>query len=771
MALQHDDLTKREVEILLLLAEGLSDREIAERLVMTINTVKWYNRQIYRILGVGSRTQAIARARELHVIRDAHGATPFSTAGYRTPQHILPVETTHFIGRARELDAIKRLLDTAHLLTLVGPPGTGKTRLALQVAREVADTYREGVSLVSLAPISDPALVTQAIASVIGVTEIHDQSLSDTLKHALRESQLLLLLDNVEHLLSAAPQVAELLSAAPHLRVLATSREPLHLYGEQEYPVPPLELPDLEQFDPLDPQALAGCESVALFVQQAQAVRSDFALTTENAADIAKICVRLDGLPLALELAAARIKVLTPRTLLNRLVRRLDTLTGGAQDLPVRQQTLQNTIAWSYDLLNEGEKTLFARMAVFRGGCSLEAGEAVCSEGLPRDVFDGLASLVDKSLVQQKVDSQGEPRFLMLETILEYAGERLVESGQAETIRRRHAEHFVRLAERAAPELRQAQQRYWFRLLETEHENMRAVLDWSLGAGDSALGVRLAGALGLFWYAYGYHTEGRQWTQRLLDQFDTLSTEYHAGLLLTAGRMAYLYDLDAAKRHFDQALHISRELGDRVNAAWSLIFMGYAMMGEGDAALATADEGLSLFRDMHYKPGIAQALNIIGQLASFGGDDTRARLAYEECLAISQETGETRRIRYMFGNLTFLAQHEGEYERARALAEQGFRLALEMDNRLDIADSLAVLAGVMGLTGQPEQAARLLGAWEATLERMGAIPQPADKPEHDRNIAAVRAQLRSTTFEAAWREGRTMSLEQAVAWVLELSDG
>ncbi len=507
-------------------------------------------------------------------------------------------------------------------------------------------------------------------------------------------------MDNVEHVLSAAPQVAALLSAAPQLTVLATSREPLHLYGEQEYAVPPLELPDLEQ---LDPETLAECESVALFMQQARAVRSDFALTAENAADVANICVRLDGLPLALELAAARLKLLTPRTLLARLKRRLDTLTGGAQDLPVRQQTLQNTIAWSYDLLNEGEKTLFARLAVFRGGCSLEAMEAVCSEGLPLDVFDGLASLVDKSLIQQKETPHGEPRFLMLETILEYAGERLTESGQADTIRRRHAEYFVRLAERAEPELRQAQHWYWFRLLETEHENMRAVLEWSLGEGDSALGVRLAGALGLFWYAYGYHTEGQQWTQRLLDRLDTVSTEYHARLLLTAGHMAYLYDLDAAQRYFDRALQISRALGDKVTAAWSLIFMGYAMMRETEVAIATVEEGLSLFRELNHKPGIAQALNIIGEIAAFTGDDTRARQAYEECLVVSQETGETRRIRYMFSNLTFLAQHEGDYERARALAEQGLRLALEMDNQLDIADSLAGLAGVMGVTGQPEQ--------------------------------------------------------------------
>lgn len=761
---QHAGLSKRAVEILRLLAGGMSDREIAERLVMTINTVKWYNRQIYSILGVGSRTQAIVRARDLHLLDSENGTAPSLQIVHPAPKHNLPLETTHFIGRKHELEVTRRLLNTTRLLTLVGPPGTGKTRLALHLAWQVADTYRDGAHFVSLAPINDPALVTNTIASAIGVNEAPSQPLIETLKLALRDSHMLLVLDNFEHLLSAAIHVSELLSAAPHVKVLATSREPLHLYGEQEYAVPPLDLPDPEH---LDPQALADCESTALFVQQARTVRSDFELTTENALDVAKICVRLEGLPLAIELAAARIRLLTPQTLLARLTSRLDTLTGGAHDLPARQQTLHNTIAWSYNLLSKGEKLLFARLAVFQGGCSLDAIEAVGSNGLPIDVFDGLESLVNKSLVQQNEMPSGESRFLMLETLHEYAWKQLRADGTAQTMHRRHAEYFVQLAERAEPELRQAQQWYWFRTLEAEHENLRAVLTWSLDDGDRTLGVRLAGALCLFWFACGYHTEGRQWTQQLLDQLDTVPKMYHAKLLISAGHMAWLYDLELARRYFDTALHISRELDDTINTAWSLIFLGYALMSDMEAALAVTEEGLSLFRELNHKPGIAQALNIIGEIATFRGDDDRARHAYEECLSISQETGETRRIRFMFGNLVFLAQHAGDYDRAKEWAQQGLRLAIEMNNRLDIADGLAGLAGVIGMTGQPDRAARLLGAWQAALERMGAALQPADIPEHNRNIAAVRAQLDPHTFDAAWAEGRAMSLEQAVASTLD----
>lgn len=434
---------------------------------------------------------------------------------------------------------MKQLLGRARLLTLSGTGGTGKTRLALQVAAEVADAFADGVCFVDLAPLSDHTLVAIAIARALGVFENPAEPLSGTLKRALAQRELLLV-DNFEHVIQAAPLLSELLTASPHLKVLVTSRESLRLSAEQEYPVPPLSLPPPEAISVRD---LTASEAGALFVQRAQMTLPRFQVSDDNAPAIAQICTRLDGLPLAIELAAARCKLLTPQALLERLERTsgdspLRALAGGSRDAPPRHRTLRDTMAWSYNLLAEDEKMLFARLAVFRGGRSLEAIEAVCGEALPIDVFDGLASLVDKNLVQQKETPEGEPRFVLLEMIHEYARERLEASGEAETLRRRHAEYFVALAERAEPELRLARYGYWCQQFELELDNIRAVLEWTLGAGDVGLGVRLAGALGLFWYGKGYHVEGIRWTQRLLERLDETLAIYHAQFLISAGRMA-----------------------------------------------------------------------------------------------------------------------------------------------------------------------------------------------------------------------------------------
>jgi predicted ATPase/DNA-binding CsgD family transcriptional regulator len=431
-----EGLSTRAIEILNLLAEGMSDREIAQRLVISINTVKWYNRQIYSMLGVSSRTQAAARAHDIVSPDTKQQREPSLHVAEFSSTQRLPVEVNSFVGRKQTRQRIKRLLDVSRLLTLVGPPGTGKTRLALRIAWEVKDFFREGALFVSLAPVSDPAHVTNAIAQAAGVSAVPGQTLLETLKHALLDSHRLLILDNFEHLLPAAHQISELLAAAPRLKVLTTSREPLHLYGEQVYAVPTLELPDLEH---MDLAYIAECESTALFIQRAQAVDPDFALTKDNALDIAKICLRLEGLPLAIELAAVSIKILTPRMLLSRLSSRLNTLTGGAHDLPVRQQTLRNTLDWSYNLLDEEEKKLFARLAVFPGAWSLESIEAICGDDFLQDVYQIVTSLVDKSLLMQ-TEAQGEKTcFVMLETIREYAREQLEESGEADQIRRRYA--------------------------------------------------------------------------------------------------------------------------------------------------------------------------------------------------------------------------------------------------------------------------------------------------------------------------------------------
>ena len=756
-AMPLDQLNEREKEILRRLADGLSDQEIADKLFLSLNTVKWYNRQIYSKLGVRSRTQAIAHAKSFDVLGIGISMSP------PVPKGNLPAPTTPFVGRSHEIAEVKQLLGSSRLLTLTGTGGIGKTRLALRVAAEIDEAFAEGVYFVDLSPLSHHDLVATAIARALGVVENSVEALPDTLKRALEKRELLLLIDNFEHVIRAAPLVSELLAASPHLKALVTSRESLRLAGEQEYPVPPLSLPEAEAVSVLN---LAESEAGTLFIQRAQMTLPHFEIGDDNAPAIGRICTRLDGLPLAIELAAARCKLLTPQALLERLegtreASPLRTLASGSRDAPPRHRTLENTMAWSYNLLDEDEKTLFARLSVFRGGRSLEAIGAVCGADLPIDVVDGLASLVDKSLVQQKEAPGGEPRFVLLEMIHEYARERLEEIGEAETMRRRHAEYFVALAERAEPELRLARYGYWCQRFELELDNIRAVLEWTLGDGAVTLGVRMAGAIGLFWYGKGHHVEGIRWTRRLLERLDETPAIYHSKFLISAGRMAWMVDLDAATRLFVRALDVSRDLGDKPQVAWALAFQAYTMQHDLAAAMPIAEASLAVFREMNHQPGIAQALNIIGELARIGGDDARAKRAYEECLAVCQQTGEVLRTCYNYVNLAYIAQHEGDHERALGFVWQALQLSRDT-KEIDIASFLVTCAGSIAALGQHRRAARLLGASEVALERMGAYHQPTDKPEIDRIIAEVRAQLDDATFQTAWAEGREMTLEQAI---------
>jgi tetratricopeptide (TPR) repeat protein len=403
---------------------------------------------------------------------------------------------------------------------------------------------------------------------------------------------------------------------------------------------------------------------------------------------------------------------------------------------------------------------------VFRGGWSLDAVEAVCTENLSLDLLDGLALLVDKSLVQQRESANGSPRFVLLETINEYAQEQLEASGSAETLRNQHAAYYVALAERAEPELRLARYDYWAEIFEIERDNIRAALEWSLSGGSVVDGVRLASALVLFWYGKGYHVEGIRWMQRFLDRLDEVPRHYHPKFLASAGHMAWFQDLDMAKGLLERALAISREMEDTERIAWSLAFLGYSMMEEPEAALPMVEESLTLFRALDFQPGIAQNLNILGEIYRTSGDDARARRAYEESLAISRQTGETRRICYICSNLAYIAQHEGDHKRAIRFSLDHLQLALERKNRLDITTALRVLAGSIGAEGDPQRAARLLGTTEIVLERLGSFHQPGDQHEHGRIVASVRNQLDDDAFNAAWEQGRNTSLEAAIAEVL-----
>jgi predicted ATPase/class 3 adenylate cyclase len=566
-----------------------------------------------------------------------------------TPNN-LPVQPTPLIGRDLEVATVVGMLHGAvRLVTLTGPGGTGKTRLSFQVAADLLDDFPDGVFFVDLAPISEPELVASTIAQTLGVRESGGQSVLEGLKNYLREKHLVLLIDNFEQVLDAAPVVAELLGGAPRLKVLLTSRVVLRVRGEHEFAVPPLALPDPKRLPPVE--TLSQYAAVELFIQRAIAAKSDFAVTNENAAAVAEICVRLDGLPLAIELAAARIRLFSPQTLLSRLGNRLKLLVGGARDLPIRQQTLRATITWSYDLLTLEEQRLFRRLAVFVGGCTLEAAEAICNaEGdLQIDVLDGLASLVDKKLLVNEDRAGCEPRFTMLETIREFANERLAESDEAAAIRQRHVRCYLALGEEAEPHFTGPQLGAWMDRIEREHGNIRAGLVWALTEGGAAdVAVRLAGALWRFWHLRGYGREGHHW--------------------LTEAVAADSGECPAAR-------------------AKALRGAGFTT-GDGTAARRFFTESLAIYRKLEDRAGIAACLNHLGNVAKERCEWETAQRLYTEAIAIDQEIGDRWGEAIVLANLGELAWRRGDLDTAWHLLRQSLVIKRELADPSAIATSL-----------------------------------------------------------------------------------
>jgi predicted ATPase/class 3 adenylate cyclase/DNA-binding CsgD family transcriptional regulator len=606
----------------------------------------------------------------------------------------LPVQPTPFLGREHEIAAIGDLLrhEDVRLVTLTGPGGTGKTRLALQVAAEVSELFKSGVFFVNLAPISDPSLVVPAIAEPLAIREGSGKSLLERLAEELRQQQILLLLDNFEQVVSAAEQVAALLSACPRLKLLVTSREVLHVRAEHEFPVPPLAIPDPYHLPDL--ATLSQQAAVALFLQQAQAVRPDFQLTDANARAIAELCARLDGLPLAIELAAARMKLFSPRALLARLGQRLSVLTSATRDVPARQQTLRNTIAWSYNLLDPREQWLFRQLSVFAGGCTLEAIEALCtslgSESEP--LLEGVASLVDKSLLQQVEPRVGEEsRFVMLETIREYALERLKSHGETEAARRAHATYFLALAEEAEQGMTGPQQAFLLERLEQEHDNLRTAMQWSLehAEEEKAMTLRLGGALYSFWFVRAHFSEGRDFLERALLRSKEVAAPVQAKAMHAASELhEVLGSHDRAEVLCEESLVLYRELGDILGIASGLHLLADIAWGRGNLAEARTlgEESLMLFKEAGDNQSVAYLLYHLGGLAIEQGEYARGRDLLTESLTMNKEFGDTRIIALSLFKLARLAWlSEGDLAQARTWLDESFALSREVGDKESIA--------------------------------------------------------------------------------------
>jgi predicted ATPase len=752
-------------------------------------------------------------ARELAAIRDRFTEKPVQQAEIRATN--LPAQRTGFVGREKEVAAAQELLlrQNVRLVTITGPGGIGKTRLAVQAASGLVERFPGGTHFVPLSSLSDPGLIASAIVQTLGIREAGGQSPLEILKKNLQDSwrtPMLLLLDNFEHLMQAAPTVAELLATGPNLKIMVTSRAALHVYGEHEFPVPPLALPDSRSMPSME--VLSQCPAVALFVQRAAAAKPDFELNRGNAPAIAEICARLDGLPLAIELAAARVKVLSPSSMLTRLSSRLQLLTGGSRDLPQRQQTLRAAMDWSYDLLSAAEQKLFRRLSVFVGGCNLEGVEAVCDtkSDLDLDLLDGMASMVDKSLVQQVEQARGESRFLMLETICEYALEKLEANGEEALTKRAHAAYCLVLAEEEATEQSGAEAAEWLVRLGFEHDNFRAALEWLTETGDAEWGLRLGTALFRFWEIREFLAEARDRLGRLLKLTGAAApTKLRMRALFAAGVLAgeqgdyasadalinesqdIAHELsdkmgvavslnalavfardrgDVAVAHvlFEASLALWRELGDPKAVARSLSNLANVVKLQGDYARARSlyAECLSIFQGLRDRTGVAWSTNYQGDVARDQGDSAAARTLYQQGLVIFRELGDRWGIAGTLADLGSLAREQGDHPTARSLYRESIKIFQELDHKRGIARLLECFACAAAVQLEAESSLRLAGAAAALRQNIGAPLTPAEQAKLESSLHPARQALTHTASATAWLEGWALPVEKAIEEVL-----
>jgi predicted ATPase/DNA-binding XRE family transcriptional regulator len=762
-------------------AAGLSQEELAERSGVSRNGISDLERGLYRTprfetvrlladgLGLGqeARAELIATARP-----KVWGEAPAA----RGPLSIvsLPAPLTRLIGREAELAALSAELQDrkVRLLTVTGPGGVGKTRLAIAAAAERQDEFPDGVWFVDLAPLNDPALVLPTVARALGLREGSNRSLPDVVSGSLAAKHLMLVLDNYEHLLAAAPVVGDLLGAGPRIVVLVTSREPLRLRGEQEVAISPLPLP--EHYDSY--VVLAQNPAVRLFVHRAHAAKRDFDLTDENAGVVAAICRQVDGLPLAIELAAARVKVLPPAALLARLETRLPVLAGGPRDAPARQRTLRDTIAWSHDLLTSKEQTLFRRLGVFAGGWALDAADAVANRDRTFDVFEVTASLLDKNLIRQADQVQLEPRFTMLATIREFALAQLDrDPGEADRVKGAHAAWCLALATAVTPRPtvvgEPASLEINLERLAADYDNLRAALAWFADRRDAEALAHLTGTLAWFWHWAGYGREGLEWSERALGMRAGASVEARIRLLEGAAVfLARLGDHERATALGEELLALAQDTQhlEAEASAWFLLSRAANQRGANAEAKAFAEKAVAGFRQLRAASWLPWAVQRLGTEADIAGEFERAAALQAEALEGFRAFGDTLGIAYTLRRLGLTRDHMGDRGQAAALYRESLLLHRTMDDPWETASLLGQLAALIAQQGQGDQVARLLGAAHALYQSSGTAPQPYFREALAATESWARTQLGREAYTAAWEAGRTLPLVDAIEEALRV---
>jgi predicted ATPase/Tfp pilus assembly protein PilF len=724
----------------------------------------------------------------------------------------LPYQHVPLIGREEELRKLQTLLgqEGTDLLTITGPGGIGKTRLALQVAANLLDDFQDGVFFVSLASITNPDLVPATVTQALGLKTGENQTGIEILKRSLRDKEMLLVLDNFEQVIAAAPLLSDLFAAARKLKILVTSRAVLHLYGEHEFNVPPLAVPDLRELPPLE--TLARSPAVALFVSRAQAVTGNFQLTSDNARVVAEICVRLEGIPLALELAAARTKLFAPQALLTELSHRLTLSNQKSVDILPRHQTLRNAVAWSYQLLEPEEQVLFAQLGVFVGGFTLEAADAVCAGKHPEvPMLEQLASLVDQSMLQLGRRENGAPRFTMLETLREYALEQLEALGQTQFIHRQHWTYYLQLVESIEPQPKEPDLPVWMKQLEEEHDNLRAALKWTLEQDEAEAALRIAGAVWKLWQIHGHVEEGVEWMKIILSRSQGHSSEARAKALWGAGWLGMVKgnldqsreyfeegaviarqvgntrylglslhgigavargqgDFERSRRAFDESLPLFQALGNTEDIAWTFEHLGATAMEQGDfdQAILYLSQALQLFQELQQNWACAEALTFLGHAALQQHDYLLAQERYESALSIYQELEDKPNVATMNSYVGATLFGRGEYGKAIGLYKESLLLARDLKDYWGLTWGVERLAEVAETLGQPERAARLWGAADALRHVSGVSWHPGFHSNYtEKRFASLKAELGETRWSQLWGEGREMGFNEIGVYALE----